>query len=677
MVTEIAIEAPAMPEPARHDFGSSARLWCGFLGRAWLWFLGGCLVVTFAPMAFGWRPYVVESGSMQPRINVGDVILASPEHDPGRLLGHVTVFNDPDPSHAGTVKSHRVIRLNPDGTMTTKGDANPTPDPVALPKSDVIGIGRLLVRWIGLPMTWLQRGAWVYLALLLGSVWLAAVFVVRDRDEDDESPNDEDPDDEFADGEWDGLAEPEKAAEPSRRRTTEDFGTAFAVAAREPRSLRRAHHRRRLTPRQRLRKATARLVVVTSGSAALLIPTSQAAFSATTSVVGASWTTAATFGPDYTTDVKSLNPYLYWKLDDAGTTSVAVDYSGNNRNGQYTPAPSGSTQWAMLQTGGLTGQSPNLAVTAAGGANNSTTCVYTNAAAQNPAVNTYSEIIWFKTTSTQGGKLIGFESSQTGVSNSNSGGQYDRHIYMDGTGALSFGAWTGAATTVTSGPGYNDGAWHMAVATMGSAGGMRLYVDDVLVGSRGFVDSQNYDALNGGWWRVGCGNLSGWGGYTTQTNYGFAGSLDEATVYTSELSASNVDKLWIDINPRPVITGLQNGNFETGSISPWTCTTGSGISTNAHSGTYAAVLASNGSKAGECDQTVTLLPNHAYTLTAWSWRATVGVTGGATGSAPPSSNGNKYGQVNFTFTTDSTGVVTVYAQGQAGGTGYVDDITIN
>jgi len=682
MATELALETPAASEPARRrDFGSSARLWGGFFGRAWLWFVAGCLVVTFVPMAFGWRPYVVESGSMQPRIKVGDVILSSPEHDAKKLLGHVTVFKDPDASRAGTVKSHRVVAINPDGTLQTKGDANPTPDPVALPMSDVKGIGRLLVRWIGLPLIWVQQAQWLKLGLLVLSFWAAAVLVVRDHDEplpdeldddelddddrDDELPDDDEPDD---DGPDDHLpADDERPSVP----------LVWKPRASGLRRLARARHRRHLTTAEVVRRIGVRIAAVLATSAGLLVPTTQAAMSATTANTAATWSTAASFGPNYTADTKALNPYLYWKLDDTGSTNVAIDYSGNNRNGQYSPTPSGSTPWTMQVTGGLTGQSPNLAVTATGGASANTTCVYTNAAAESPAPNTYSEIVWFKTTSTQGGKLIGFESAQTGVSNSGSGGQYDRHIYMDGTGALSFGAWTGATTTVTSGAGYNDGKWHMAVATMGAAGGMRLYVDDVLVGSRAYVDSQNYDALGGGWWRAGCGNLSGWGGYTTQTNYGFAGSLDEATVYTTELTAANVDQLWTDINPAPVITGLVNGDFETGSIAPWTCTTGSGISTNQHGGTYAAALAPYGvGQAGECDQTITLLPNHTYTLNAWGLRATVGVSGGATGSA--STTNKNYRQLTFTFTTDSTGIVTVYAQGTSIlNNGYIDDITIS
>ncbi len=50
----------------------------------------------------------------------------------------------------------------------------------------------------------------------------------------------------------------------------------------------------------------------------------------------------------------------------------------------------------------------------------------------NPTV--YSEEAWFKTTTTRGGKIIGFGSNQTGTSSS-----YDRHVYMQNNGQLVFG----------------------------------------------------------------------------------------------------------------------------------------------------------------------------------------------------------------------------------------------
>ena len=55
---------------------------------------------------------------------------------------------------------------------------------------------------------------------------------------------------------------------------------------------------------------------------------------------------------------------------------------------------------------------------------------------RNPTV--YTEELWFNTTTTQGGKLIGFGSDQFGGS-----GGYDRHVYMFDDGRLRFGVWTG------------------------------------------------------------------------------------------------------------------------------------------------------------------------------------------------------------------------------------------
>jgi signal peptidase I len=713
MVTEVAIEAPAVAPNKRRDFGSSARLWGGFFGRAWLWFLAGCLVVTFVPMLFGWRPYVVESGSMLPRIKVGDVILASPEHNEQKLLGHVTVFEDPDPSRAGTVKSHRVISINKDGTMVTKGDANPTPDPVALPLKNVKGIGRLLVRWIGLPLIWVQTGQWIKLGLLVFSLWLAAFLVVRDQDEpiDDEDADDEsggddgddEPDDDTGDGDetadatWGFDQSPRTGVGPRHLGQQEpDAPLQWKPRASGLRRFRRARHRQPLSPAEFARAFGVRAGIVVVAAAGLLIPTTQAAFSATTSNTVSTWATASVFGPNYTLDTESLHPYLYWKIDDATGASTAVDSSGNNRPGTYSPTAS----WSLQQVGGLVGQAPNYAGLATGGVSDTTSCVYSasGVAAENPAPATYSEIIWFKTAAgyNGGGKLIGFESEHSGVSNSNSGGQYDRHIYMDGNGKIVFGVWTGATTTVNSTQSYNDGSWHMAVATMGSDG-MKLYVDNVLVGTSTNTQSQDYTATNGGWWRVGCGNLEGWGGTgawsgpnapgTTQTNYGFAGDLDEATVYTTELTAANVAQLYQDIVSAPLSPVVVNSGFESSpALTGWTCTGGTADTSTHHanSGNYSLELQAPANGTATCSQTLQVTTGHAYTLAAYlrGTNVTLGVSGGATASQT-FSPGNNMRQESISFTATSSGTVTIYVQ-TSGTTGffgnsntiYADDFSV-
>ena len=77
------------------------------------------------PFAFGGRPYTVLSGSMEPAISPGDVVI-SMRIDPSEARpGDVVTFRDPkDPDRLVT---HRVRSTRPDGRrvrFVTKGDAN-------------------------------------------------------------------------------------------------------------------------------------------------------------------------------------------------------------------------------------------------------------------------------------------------------------------------------------------------------------------------------------------------------------------------------------------------------------------------------------------------------------------------------------------------------------------------
>ena len=110
--------------------------------------------------------------------------------------------------------------------------------------------------------------------------------------------------------------------------------------------------------------------------------------------------------------------------------------------------------------------------------------------------STYSEELWFKTTTTTGGKLIGFGNKNTGTSTS-----YDRHVYMENDGRLTFGVRTsGSATTTISTPAsYNDGQWHHLVASQSSAG-MKLYVDGVLRATNPQTAAQVVHGLLAGRW---------------------------------------------------------------------------------------------------------------------------------------------------------------------------------
>ncbi|HEU5353120.1 MAG TPA: glycosyl hydrolase family 18 protein [Actinocrinis sp.] len=124
---------------------------------------------------------------------------------------------------------------------------------------------------------------------------------------------------------------------------------------------------------------------------------------------------------------------------------------------------------------------------------------------------------------------------------------------------------------------------------------------------------------------------------------------------------------------------LTNGGFESGSLSPWTGQSGDAVvSSPAHSGSHAALIATTSGQTGELDQSVTLKANTSYTLTGWvqGSYAFIGVSGGASASTWTSSS--SWTKLTVSFTTGSSGAVTVFVHGWYGqGNVYADDFSVS
>ncbi|MFF9132835.1 MULTISPECIES: carbohydrate binding domain-containing protein [unclassified Streptomyces] len=125
---------------------------------------------------------------------------------------------------------------------------------------------------------------------------------------------------------------------------------------------------------------------------------------------------------------------------------------------------------------------------------------------------------------------------------------------------------------------------------------------------------------------------------------------------------------------------LGNAGFESGSLSPWSCTgnLGSVVSSPVHGGTKALAGAVTSSDIARCSQTVAVQPNTTYSLSGWVRGSYVylGVDGGAsTWTSSPSA----YSQLSVSFTTGASQTsATIYVHGwYAQGTYYADDINLD
>ena len=205
----------------------------------------------------------------------------------------------------------------------------------------------------------------------------------------------------------------------------------------------------------------------------------------------------------------------YWRLGEASGSTAADLVGGNNIT-----LASGVTRGVAGAITGDTDKATSFNGTTAGTGASSTAIA---------GPNLFTMEAWVKTTTTKGGKILGFGSAKTGNSTS-----YDRHLYMDNAGHILFGVYTGTSQTVASTAKYNNGAWHHVAATLGP-NGMILLVDGVQVGQNPAVTSgQAYT----GYWRVGGDNLNSWPA-APSSNY-INATIDEVAIYPSVLSPATL-----------------------------------------------------------------------------------------------------------------------------------------
>lgn len=132
------------------------------------------------PSVFGYKPFIVLSGSMETDIRVGDLIITR-EVDPTTLkIGDVIAFRDPEQ----TVTTHRIIEIVDcynDTCFITKGDNNSSQDQQLVELGDVEGIYAARIPGVGNMLKSLSEPATIIIVVLAITVVFTVAFMLSNK----------------------------------------------------------------------------------------------------------------------------------------------------------------------------------------------------------------------------------------------------------------------------------------------------------------------------------------------------------------------------------------------------------------------------------------------------------------------------------------------------------------
>ena len=379
----------------------------------------------------------------------------------------------------------------------------------------------------------------------------------------------------------------------------------------------------------------------------------------------------------YATSVLDDNASLYWRLGGSNSQG-GTDLAGGNN---------------AVMSGGVGVNSDDALVNEANGSAtfNGTTSGLARTTSTATVGNSFAVELWFRTSTSAGGKLVGYGSATSGNSSNP-----DRHLYMRNDGSLVFGVWQGANKTITSPGTYRDNSWHHAVGQLSPTAGLQLYVDGALVASDNTATASARPIT--GYWRVGGDTMSGWPG-APSSSY-FNGRIDEFAVYPNALTSAQVSEhyalgagLSMPTSSFTVSGAEQTKSFDgTGSSAPagrsitsytWsfgdgaTATGATATHTYATPGTYSVVLTVRDSAGFSASSTQSVLASAPHQAPVADFTSTVsGLTTALDASASTASGGATVAQYAWTFGDGQTSTLPAPSHTYAAAGSYVVTLTV-
>ncbi|MEV6345208.1 LamG-like jellyroll fold domain-containing protein [Actinoplanes sp. NPDC051851] len=242
----------------------------------------------------------------------------------------------------------------------------------------------------------------------------------------------------------------------------------------------------------------------------------------------------ANWNNQYANAVLNLNPYSYWRLNDASGTSAvsSVLTNAGTDNGTY----------KNVTLGGASGLPDSGATTAAFTGSAS----YVQLPGKLVADGSYQTVsMWFKT-STAGGVLFSY--SAGAITAGTTASNYTPALYVDKNGYLRGEFWQGSASPIKSKSTVIDGAWHHVVLS-GAGATQTLYLDGAAQGSLAGTISL-YQTGGSAYEYVGAGFVgNSWPdhastGVSPAVATYFTGSIADVGFFTKALTSTDVSGIY-------------------------------------------------------------------------------------------------------------------------------------
>ncbi len=131
--------------------------------------LVGILVAfSLLPIKGNYKLYTVMSGSMEPEISTGGIVLVKPAED--YAVGDVITYEIRGSQDKVTHRIHEISKVNGETVAITKGDANNAPDSDPVYSNQIVGKEYIDIPWLGYILSYIKTPVGLILIIIIPAV---------------------------------------------------------------------------------------------------------------------------------------------------------------------------------------------------------------------------------------------------------------------------------------------------------------------------------------------------------------------------------------------------------------------------------------------------------------------------------------------------------------------------